>query len=87
MKRLFAMLMLCLLLPAFAFAFDLSAYEIDDAAGTATDLAASHIEDRFSLEGHPCRLFSSGGVYSGGKGILVPFDDLPTISPPALTFQ
>lgn len=65
MKRLLAVWLLCLMLPAFAFAFDLSAYEIDDVVGTAADLAASHIEDRFSLEGHPYRLFSSGSVYVG----------------------
>lgn len=65
MKRLLAAWLLCLMLPAFAFAFDLSAYGIDDVTGTAADLAASHIEDRLSLEGHPYRLFSSGGVYIG----------------------
>jgi len=65
MKRLFAAFMLCLVLPAGSYAFDLSSYEINDISGTAADLAAGHVKDRFSLEGHPYRLFSTGGVYIG----------------------
>lgn len=40
----------------------------------------------FSHDGTPF-VYSRGGLYSGGKGFLVPFNDLPTISPPAFTFQ
>ena len=65
MKRLFAILILSLLLPSCALAFDLTPYEIETTEGTIADLSASHIEDRFALEGHPYRLFSSGGVYIG----------------------
>lgn len=65
MKRVMAALLCCLLLPACALAFDLTPYEIESIEGTAADLAASGVQDRFSLEGHPYRLFSSGGVYIG----------------------
>lgn len=65
MRRALAALMLCLMLPACALAFDLTPYEIESIEGTIADLQASDVQDRFSLEGHPYRLFSAGSVYIG----------------------
>lgn len=65
MKRLLITLIILIILPACACAFDLSPYEIDSVLGTAADLTAGQINDLTSLEGHPYRLFRSGSVYIG----------------------
>lgn len=65
MRRGLAALILCLMLPACALAFDLIPYEIESIEGTVADLQAGDLQDRFSLEGHPYRLFSTGGLYIG----------------------
>lgn len=65
MKRILAILLCCLFLPAGALAFDLTPYEISAFDDTSSALQANGIKDRFSLEGHPYRLFSCGGVHIG----------------------
>lgn len=62
MKRLFAQLMLWLLLPASALAFDLTPYEIETTWGTV----AAPVPDGITpdmLEGHPTNLVGTGGGY------------------------
>lgn len=61
MKRLLAMLLLCLL-PAGAFAFDLSPYEIESIWGTIAAPVPQDITPDM-LEGHPTNLVGTGGGY------------------------